>query len=230
MRIDSNTVSNVTTTAACLVIVVLGGLQIAERLTRTTQKPPNPITDVAPVDVPIANARLQGNSGAGAAIVEFSDFQCPFCGKYARETFEEVKREFVTSGRIKYAFVHFPLPNHQYAKGAAAAAECANAQGRFWPMHDRLFAKQDLLEPANLIGLAREAGLDLAPFQVCLDGSPQQFVETDIALGRRVGVQSTPTFLLGTVNADGSVHVTKKILGAQPPEVFRRALQVLTGG
>src|SRR5690349_13458675 len=110
MRIDSSTVSNMTFTAACAVIVVLGGLQIWDRLTRTPPTPPDTVINVTPTDMSIANAPLQGNASAGAAIVEVSDFQCPFCGAYARNTYEQVKREFVTSGKIKYAFVNFPIP------------------------------------------------------------------------------------------------------------------------
>lgn len=236
MRINSNTMSNVAFTATCVVVTVLGGMQIWERVNRpSTSEPaqtqmPSPVTEISPVDISIADAPLQGDKNAEVAIVEFSDFQCPFCGKYAKEAYEQVKREFVARGKIKYAFVNLPLARHPYAQGAAEAAECAHAQGRFWPMHERLFAKQDLLSPADLVGHARDIGLDGQSFQECLGGKLRPLVSSDLDLAKKVGVQNTPTFLIGTVNPDGTVRVTKRIVGAQPVEVFRQALQEMIAG
>jgi len=133
-------------------------------------------------------------------------------------------------GKIKYAFVNFPLPVHQYAQGAAEAAECANAQGRFWPMHDLLFSKQNLLSPADLLGHARDIGLDARSFQTCLDGAGLPVVKRDMDLAKRMGVKNTPTFFIGTAKSDGTVLVMKKIIGSQPADVFRQALKgVITG-
>src|ERR1017187_3493654 len=87
---------------------------------------------------------------ASLAIVEFSDFQCPFCGWYARDTYAELNREFITTGKVAYGFRNFPLEHaHPMALLAAETAACAGFQGRFWEMHDMLFSNQRALAPAN---------------------------------------------------------------------------------
>lgn len=227
MRIDSGTIANGAFTAACLAIVVLVGIQIRERMTVASAQPPQPVTDVTPMDISIADAPVQGDANAKLAILEFSDFQCPYCGKYAKETYQQLKGEFVAAGKVKYVFVNLPLSSHQYARGAAEAAECAHVQGRFWPMHDRLFAQQELLAPANLEAHAQAVGLDAQSFATCLAGTAPSLVDKDRELAKRLGVRSTPTFLIGTVNPDGTVRVTKQISGAHQATVFRQALQAM---
>jgi protein-disulfide isomerase len=235
VRFDSNTLSNVAFTMACATIVVLGGLRIKDRVTAAPSAasrpaPPSPVVDMSPVNVPIADAPRQGDKSAKIAVIEFSDFECPFCGKYAQSAYQDVKREFVASGKIQYAFVNLPLPRHPHAQAAAEAAECAHAEDRFWPLHDRLFAKQDLLAPADLVNHAKEIGMEAASVETCLGGKFRSMVTSDVELAKRVGVQSTPTFLIGIVNPDGSVRVTKKITGAQPADVFRNALKGMIAG
>jgi protein-disulfide isomerase len=225
MRINSNTLSNIAFTAACITIVVLGAFQIRDRMAVQSAPPPKPapppVTDVSESDLPIAGAPLQGSASAKVVVVEFSDYQCPFCAQYSASTYDEVQREFVASGKVKYAFVNFPIARHEHAHVAAQAGECAHAQGRFWPMHELLFTKQNALKPTDLVGYAKEAGLDVQAFSTCLAGTRKTAVDEDISLAKRMDVDSTPTFLVGIMNADGTVRIKKKILGAQPVAVFR---------
>lgn len=223
MPINSNTITNLAFTAACGTIVVLGGMQIWDRISIASTQVPSAIADLSPTHMSIASAPTQGDTNAKVALVEFSDFQCPFCAQYTRGPYEQIRREFVTSGKVKYALVNLPLTSHQNARDAAAAGECAHAQERFWPMHDRLFANQQQLSPADLIAHAKEIGLDSQMFAACLD-THKSLVNDDVKLAGEMGVQSTPTFLIGTINADGTVRVTKKIVGARSVEVFRQAL------
>jgi protein-disulfide isomerase len=231
MRFDSNTLSNVAFAVACATIVVLGGLRIKDRLTAAAPPArPSPVSDVSPVNVSIADAPRQGDKNARVAVIEFSDFQCPYCGTYAQGAYQDLKREFVASGKIQYAFVNLPLPRHPHAQAAAEAAECAHAEDRFWPLHDRLFAKQDLLAPADLMNHAREIGMQAAAIETCLGGKFRPQVTSDMELAKRMGVQNTPTFLIGVMNPDGTVRVTKKITGAHPADVFRQALKGMVAG
>jgi protein-disulfide isomerase len=232
MRINSNTLSNIAFTAACITIVVLGALQIRDRMAAPSAAPTAPsrpapappVTDVSAANLSIAGAPVQGNAAAKIVLVEFSDYQCPFCARYSASTYDEVQREFVASGKVRYAFVNFPLANHEDAHLAAQAGECAHAQGRFWPLHELLFTKQNALTPKDLVGHAKQAGLDVQAFSACLAGARKAAVDEDISLGRRMAVDSTPTFLVGVMNPDGTVRIKKKILGAQPLPVFRQAL------
>src|SRR5439155_11115874 len=126
--------------------------------------------------------------GANLAIIEFSDFQCPFCGRYARETFPLLKREFIDTGEVNYVFMHFPLEAlHPDALKAAEAAACAGRQDKFWGMHDRLFANQAALLLPSIMNYARELRLDEPNFEKCLV-SIGSAVQDDMEEGRRVGV------------------------------------------
>src|ERR1051325_6412299 len=111
--------------------------------------------------VSLAGSLLANATGSGpVAIVEVSDFQCPYCGTYARESWPSVKRDLVDAGRVRYVSMHFPLEQiHPLANGAAEAAECAARAGRFWEMHDRLFHAANALSRADLVQHAQVVGV-----------------------------------------------------------------------
>jgi len=109
--------------------------------------------------VPIEGDPVLGSSNAPVTMVEISDFQCPFCGKYARETFPQIKKEYVDTGKVKIIFKNFPLPMHPNAQKAAEAAECAADQGKFWEYKEKLFANQNNLSVEDLKKYAQESGL-----------------------------------------------------------------------
>jgi protein-disulfide isomerase len=156
-----------------------------------------------------------GRSDAEWAVVEFSDFECPFCGRYARESLPELRRDFVDSGKLRYILVNFPLEQiHPRALPAAKAAACANMRGKYWDMHDRLFMDPPKLEPADLAGHASALGLDVAGFNDCLEHVSESAIRAGQQLGARLGVNSTPTFFLGRIGADGQVQLTRKWRGA----------------
>lgn len=174
------------------------------------QKPQRPTFNVEVGDAPIL-----GDKNAKVTIVEFSDFQCPFCQK-ASDTVHEIYKKY--KGKVKIAFKHYPLPFHNNAKKAAEAAMCANEQGsdKFWKMHDKMFAEQSKLAVADLKATAKAIGLKSDDFEKCLDSSKYAAsVEKNIEEGKAVGVKSTPTFF---VNG-------KLVSGAQPIEVFEEIIQ-----
>jgi len=191
----------------------------------------DPVEDVRFVEsldvIPAGGSR--GSHDAGWVVAEFTDFQCPFCARYVQETFPNVVQHFVDSGKVSYAVFNYPLDSiHPLAQGAAAAAICAGRQQKFWEMHDRLFANPARLSRADLLAGALSVGLDQTMFGQCLTDATDE-VQAHRQLGTRLGVVSTPTFLVGKVEA-GNIRFSKRIRGAHPYEVFREAIESAVKG
>jgi protein-disulfide isomerase len=159
-----------------------------------------------------------GPDDAAVTIIEFSDFQCPFCARVV-PTIKQIEEEFGDSVRI--VFRDFPLSFHQQAQKAAEAAECADDQGKFWEMHDKLFENQNALGIDSLKQYANELGLDGGEFDSCLDsGKHAEEVRKDFADGQQAGVTGTPAFFING----------KLVSGAQPFSVFKQAIEQELGG
>ena len=165
------------------------------------------------VNVSYDPARVRGNPDAPVTIVEFSDFQCPFC-KSAESTLTEVLKKY--SGRVKLAYLDFPLSEiHPKAQTAAEAARCAGEQGKFWEYHDALYADQSKLESAELLNRAVALNLDAKSFQSCLDsGKFKSKIQADMEQGNKVGVAGTPGFFVNGVF----------LSGAQPQAEFEKVI------
>ena len=150
-----------------------------------------------------AKGPVRGPADAPVTIVAYSDFQCPFCGR-AEATVQEVWSHY--PGKIRLVFRHFPLPFHEHARPAAAAAVCAAEQGKFWPMHDALFAHQRALGDADVLGYAAAiAGLDVDAFKGCLASPrPKAIIDADVAAGEALGVNGTPAFFINGVELSGA--------------------------
>jgi protein-disulfide isomerase len=163
-------------------------------------------TDDAPViKVPIGTSPARGPADAWVTLVEFGDFECPFCGE------EEPVVEALLAmypADLRLVWKNFPLTSiHPYAQGAAVAAECADEQSLFWPMHDLLYANQSALTATDLANYAGEVpGLDVTTWQACLTTpAPAQVIANDEALGGTVGVNGTPTFFVNGEIVVGAV-------------------------
>ena len=154
----------------------------------------------------------KGPEGAKVTIVEFSDFQCPFCSR-AIGTVDQVMEQY--AGKVRLVFRQFPLDFHDKAPKAAQAALCANEGGKFWEMHDAMFKDQGKLDPDALKATAVSLGLDATRFGECLDsGKMKKAVDEDIEAGKKVGVNGTPAFFVnGTM-----------LSGAQPLEAFKEVI------
>lgn len=165
-------------------------------------------------------ARIQGNPNAPVWVIEVSDFQCPFCKQWHDETYQAFRDEFVRTGKVRLAYVNFPLTQHQYAWPAAESAMCAGAQGKFWEMHDALFSTQPKWEalpaPASFFdSLARAQGVDVARWRQCVQsGKMKSWIQADHDRAQTAGAASTPSFMIGD----------KILTGAQPIEQLRRAI------
>jgi protein-disulfide isomerase len=167
-----------------------------------------------PYRVPVATseAPARGNPQAPVTIVEFSDFQCPYCAR-ARPTVNRVRQEY--GDRVRWVFRHFPLDFHAQAQKAGEASACAGDQGRFWEMHDLLWANTGKLQVPDLKAHAAALGLDGAAFAECLDsGRHARLVEADAEAGQGYGVSGTPAFFING----------RPLVGAQPFEAFAQAI------
>jgi len=162
--------------------------------------------------VAAADGAVKGPSSAPIEVIEFSDFQCPYCYR----SNPTVKQVLSTYGdRIRFVYRNYPLANHPNARPAAEAAQCAAEQGQFWAYHDRLFANQSKLSDGDLKQSAAALGLDTGRFNACVDSHKyQERVEADIKAGNEAGVNGTPAFFING----------RMLSGAQPFEEFKRII------
>ncbi|MBN1606661.1 MAG: thioredoxin domain-containing protein [Polyangiaceae bacterium] len=141
-----------------------------------------------------ADAPSFGPANAKVTIVEFSDFQCPFCSR-AADTLHKIKQKY--ADKVRFVFRQFPLSFHSNAKAAAAASLAANAQGKFWQMHEIMFKNQQKLDAESLKGFAKQIGLDTAAWEKALtDKKITDAIDADMKLGREIGIQGTPSLFL----------------------------------
>ena len=147
--------------------------------------------------IAVAGSPVRGKPDASVTIVEFSDFQCPFCAR-SNPIVEGVLKKY--PDKVNYVYKHFPLAFHAAARPAALASMAAQEQGKFWEMHDVLFANQATLDAAKIEDYAKQAGLDVARFKKDLESKKAEYekrVDSELALGQSVDVRGTPTLYVG---------------------------------
>ena len=157
---------------------------------------PSSLKDVAGLSIDVGT--ITNTRGAGrVALVEFSDYECPFCVQHARTTEPQLVKQFVETGKVRHIVFNYPLPIHPEAQKASEAAECAARQGRFWEMHDQLFADRTKLESDALLSLGSLTP-DKVAFETCLKhGASAEKVRSDLAEGSRIGSIRHPPSSLG---------------------------------
>lgn len=153
---------------ATLTMIAAAGALIWSATRNSAQSPQRAAMPVPSEPQSLEGAPRMGNADARVVIIEFSDFECPYCGKFAREILPTLKTKYIDPGRVQLVFRHYPLPRHLRAERAAQGAECAAKQGRFWTMHDSLFGVGARLEEGDLAVHAKAAGLMDAQFQTCM--------------------------------------------------------------
>ena len=172
------------------------------------------------IDVSVDDDPVKGDKNAPVTIIEFSDFQCPFCGKFFKETFGQIDEKYIKTGKVKMVFRDFPLSFHENAQKSAEAAECADEQGKFWEYHDMLFENQEKLSVEDLKRYAVELGLDKDKFDSCLDSEKyKDEVKKDFSDGQKYGVSGTPAFFING----------KLVSGAQPFSAFEKVIEAELG-
>ena len=164
--------------------------------------------------------RIKGSPQAPVWVIVISDFQCPFCKRWHDETAPRIERDYVRTGKVRMAYLNFPISTHRNAQPAHELAMCAAEQGNFWPVADKLFAtmndwKSRFNAVAYFDSLARTLPLEQDRLNACIkSGDLRPLIEADYRRATRVGVGSTPTFFIGD----------KAIIGAQPYEAFAEAI------
>ncbi|MBU1322870.1 DsbA family protein [Patescibacteria group bacterium] len=165
-------------------------------------------------------AAVKGDKKAKVTIVEFTDYQCSFCKRYAEETMAQIEKEYVATGKVKYIARSLPLEFHQFAKQAAEAANCAGVQGKYFEYSDQLFANQEAWSKETDVtkifaGYAATLGLNEAKFSQCVtNGEQKATVEADVALAKKGGLGGTPSFVING----------KILVGAQPFAQFKAVI------
>ena len=165
----------------------------------------------------------KGNKFAQLVIIEFCDYQSPFCARHVHETLPEIEKEYINTGKIRYILLDFPSSSHEQSFKTAEAVNCAIDKNKVWEMRTRLYTNQNALSREDLLKHAEVIGLEKTEFKECLDsGKFTQKIRKDIAEGQKTGITETPAFLLGfTAESEGKVKVVKTIKGAQPYSVFK---------
>jgi protein-disulfide isomerase len=201
---------------------IISRLDELKQLLQGNGQPP-PVSSIS-----VRGETFRGDGGARVAIIEYADFECPYCGEYERKTFPQLLSDYIATGKVKYFYRDLPLPGHARAMPAARAARCAGEQGKYWEMHDSLFATQNALSAPALLDRAQTLGLDTAKFTECQSSEKYTAdIQKNIADAQNMRIDGTPTFFLGVVEPSGDVTIQKRFKGAPPFDVFKTELDAL---
>jgi protein-disulfide isomerase len=210
---------------ALLGVLLLGG-------TAAPAQTPAQGEDFAPARVQMKLGALEyalGSATAPVTLVEFTDYQCPFCRRFQAEDWPQLKRNYIDTGRVRFIVRDLPLSFHSNARPAAEAAHCAGEQGRFWPMHTGLLGQSADLSPQGLEARARTLGLVLPRCRACIAANKYEgAIAANAAQADALGIRGTPAFVVGAaVNGklDGVL-----LEGALPYDTFRMVLEALLAG
>lgn len=195
---------------------------------RRSDYPTRPMPPSA-ISLDIHGEPFRGGTQAPVAIMEYSDFDCSFCARYEREIYPQLDANYIQPGKIKYFFRDLPAPEHTNSLFKARAARCAFEQGKFWQMHDALFGDQSASAGPQLVALAQSLGLDATSFEACLSSDRYTDAILRSAAGaKRMGLQGTPAFIIGTVTEDGDfMRASKVMIGAENYQAFQSVLDEL---
>ena len=148
-----------------------------------------------------------GSSQAPVTIVEFSDFECPYCRVFHEQVLPSLKREYIDTGLVRFIHKDLPLPFHQQAMPAAAAARCAGEQNRYWDLYGALFDQQNCMECKGVLGIAKELRLDSSALQACMQReATHTLIKANLSEAALHNIRATPTFVIGPSRKDGKHH------------------------
>lgn len=182
-------------------------------------------------EIQVAGSPYMGELDATVTVIEFSDYQCPFCFRHFQTVVPALKTAYLDSGKVKYVMREFPIESiHPAAMQASQAALCAGEQDRYWEMHDLIFENQQQLRLRDFVQHADALDMDEDDFEDCVEsGRYEEQVRNDLALGSRLGVRGTPSFFVGLTDPEDpeKVIASRFIRGAQPYQVFQQAIEEL---
>jgi protein-disulfide isomerase len=188
---------------------------------------PAPPSDPQKVKVSIDDDPIKGDLNAPVTMIEFSDYECPFCKRNHEQVFSKIDKEYISQGKVRYVFRDYPLGFHKKAVPAAIAANCAGEQGKYWEINDFLFQGKTNLDDAKYIEFAKNNGLDLPKFEACLkDSNQEKEVNKDFEDGKNYGVRGTPSFFIGKTEK-GKEMTGVYVRGARSYDTFKTEIDKL---
>lgn len=198
--------------------------KLAASRTPARPTPPSPEN----VKVSVDDDPIKGDPKAPVTIVEFSDFQCPFCKRFYDQVLPSLEKEYITTGKVRLVFRDYPLEFHKNALPAAIAANCAGEQGKYWEVHDFLFENPNKLDTASILSSTVELNLNHEKFEQCVnDKTKETEINKDFQEGQLYGVRGTPSFFIGKTEDNENEMTGVYIRGAQPFQVFKTEIDKL---
>ena len=179
------------------------------------------------VSVSLQDGHEEGNKNAKVAIVEFSDYECPYCQSFFQNSLPSIESAYIKTNKVLHIFKDYPLSSiHPYALVGAEAAWCAGEQGKYWQMHDTIYStNQSQNDQTKLESDAASLGLNTSQFNACVQNNKySNQIQTDVNDGNKIGVQGTPTVLIGTYNARNNTVTGNLVYGAYPYATFQTLL------
>jgi protein-disulfide isomerase len=180
------------------------------------------------VTISVDDDPIKGDPKAPVTIIEFSDFQCPFCKRFYDQVLPSLEKEYITTGKVRLVFRDYPLDFHKNALPAAIAANCAGEQGKYWEVHDFLFENPNKLDTTSILSATGELNLNHEKFEKCLnDNTKEAEINKDFQDGQLYGVRGTPSFFVGKTEGNKNEMTGVYIRGAQPFQVFKTEIDRL---
>lgn len=220
---------------AASVLMIAASIAILYSFVRTPAVPTVASAAVEPLPNAIELGPLHSFAAIGiealpVALIEYTDFQCPYCRTFTEEIFPKLRSDFIDTGRIAFAVQHFPLSSiHPQASFAAGAAHCMGAQGRFWQMHDWLFAHTNSLDRSSILEGAFSLGASEKLLD-CISSEGERAIEQSRKTAAGVGIQGTPTFLIAKRNELGSWRAVSRLKNSSNYQAFTKALEQALAG
>jgi protein-disulfide isomerase len=182
-----------------------------------------------PETMSVAGEPFKGQPSATLAIIEYADFQCPFCRRFEHDVYPQIRDNYIDSGKVKYFHRDMPLPFHEGSMPAARAAHCASEQGKFWEMHDSLLGDAASLGAADIDERAGKLGLNVSELDKCISSDRfADIIQRSVTEATEMQISGTPTFIIGILDAQGKLMSVKKtVVGAYPFGTFKAALDPL---
>lgn len=201
---------------------------------RSLLKEQRPVNEAKPgppsfLSINVHGEPFRGEPKARVAILEYSDFDCGFCAEFATNIFPKIDANYIKTGKVRFFFRDMPSPEHPFALFKAKVARCAGEQGKFWQMHDYLFAHQQPMGTGDAPKLAEAVGMDAGKLSDCLAADKYAFIaQRSLATAEKYHIDGTPAFIIGTLSEDGSfLRAPQIVLGTQTYDFFQKKLEEL---
>jgi protein-disulfide isomerase len=207
--------------------VRFAGLFAATQIAMLAAAPQQPAPRLPATDPLRLDRAVEGRQDAPIVLIEFADFMNTACGKFEHEILPALVARYVQPGTMEFAFRNFPDVSHAEAPIAAAAAECAGRQGKFWAMHDKLFRDGGDITDHKIHDHAKDIGLDMNAFTACMTGNVTDIIKKDHQAGVDLGIDGTPEFFVAARQPDGSLKIVRQLDGADTAKHFEDVLDAL---